>query len=96
MAKTRQPQNTSPRLAARVSMLAHAAVRALDVLAAERALAQRAAVAAALPRQRLAELRGLYTTSDLVLTSVRVDKAARSTAFEGFEFLSDYEEKRAA
>ena len=37
-------------------------MQALSDLAADRALAQRATAAAALPRQRLAELRGLYTT----------------------------------
>ena len=96
MAKTRQPQNTSTRLAGRFWRLASTAVRTINALAADRALAQRAATMAALPRQRLAEVRGLYTTPDSVLTSVRIDKAARSTAFESFEFLSDHEEKRAA
>jgi hypothetical protein len=96
MAKTRQPQDTSARLAARVLVLANAAIRTFDALAADRALAQLATTKAALPRQRLAELRALYTTHDPMLVSARVDKAARSTAFESFEFLSAYEEKRAA
>ena len=96
MAKTRQPKNTSTRLAGRFWRLASTVVRTINALAADRALAQRAATMAALPRQRLAEVRGLYTTPDSVLTSVRIDKAARSTAFESLEFLSDYQEKRAA
>ena len=96
MAKTRQSQNTSTRLAGRFWRLASTVVRTINALAADRALAQRAATMAALPRQRLAEVRGLYTTPDGVLTSVRIDKAARSTAFESFEFLADHEEKRAA
>lgn len=82
MAKTRQPQNTSARLAARVLALASAATREINALAADHALAQRAAMMAALPRQRLAELRALYTTHDTMLANARVDKAARSTAFE--------------
>ena len=96
MAKTRPPQNTSTRLAARVSTLAHTAMRTLNALAADRALAQRAALTAALPRQRLTELRALYTTPDTVFASVRVDKAAQSVSFESYEFRSDYQEKRAA
>jgi hypothetical protein len=71
-------------------------VRTINALAADWALAQRAATMAALPRQRLAEVRGLYTTPDSVLTSVRIDKAARSTSFKSSEFLPDYQEKRAA
>lgn len=93
MATTRQPQNTSMRLAARFWTLASTTVRTINALAADRALAQRAATMAALPRQRLGEVRALYTTTDRVLASVRIDKAARSTSFK---FLSDYEEKRAA
>ena len=96
MAKTRQPPNTSTRLAGLFWRLASTAVRTISALAADWALAQRAATMAASPRQQLAEVRGLYTTPDGVLTSVRIDKAARSTAFESFESLSDYEEKRAA
>lgn len=89
MAKTRKSQDTSARLAARVLVLANATVRTFNALAAERALAQRAAITAALPRQRLAELRALYTTHDTMLTGARVDKVARSTAFE---FLSACDE----
>lgn len=77
-------------------MLVSAGVRTFNALATDRALAQRAAVIAALPRQRLAELRALYTTHDTVLASVPVDKAERSAALESFEFPSAYEEKRAA
>ena len=60
MPKTRKPQDTSPRLTARVLLLANGAMRAFDELAADRALAQRATAVAALPRQRLTELRALY------------------------------------
>lgn len=96
MAKARQPQTTSTRLAARFSMLANAAVRTLNALAADRALAQRAATVAALPRQRLGELRALYMTHERALASVAVDKGERSRAFESSKFLSAYDEKRAA
>ena len=96
MAKTRQPKNTSTRLAARFSMLANAAARAFNALSADRALAQRAATMAALPRQRRGELRALYMTDERVLASVAVDRGARPRAFESSEFLSAYEEKRAA
>jgi len=72
MAKTRQPQNTSTRLAARFNLLARTAVRTFNALSADRALAQRAATTAALPRQRLTELRALYTTHDTVLACIRV------------------------
>lgn len=51
---------------------------------------------AALPRQRLDQLRALYMTHERVLVSVAVDRAARSRAFESSEFLSAHEEKRAA
>jgi len=80
-------------------MLARAAERtfnAFNALSADRALAQRAATMAALPRQRLGELRALYLTHERVLASVAVDKGARARAFESFEFVSAYEEKRAA
>ena len=96
MAKTRQPRNASPRLSGCFFTLAQAAVRTFNALAAERALAQRAAVMAAQPRKRLAELRRLYTTHEPVLASVRVDKAAPSSAFECSEFLCAHDEKRAA
>jgi hypothetical protein len=96
MAKTRQTRNAPTRLTGCFLTLAHAAVRTLNALAADRALAQRAATMAAQPRERLAELRGLYTTHEPVLASVRVDKAALSAAVESSEFLSAYEEKRAA
>ena len=56
-----KPQDTSALFATRVLVLANAAVQEFNALAADRALAQRAATAAALPRQRLAELRALYT-----------------------------------
>jgi hypothetical protein len=96
MAITRQPQNTSTRLAARFSLLANAVVRSVNALAADRALAQQAATMAALPRQRRGELRALYMAHERVLARVAVDKAARSRAFESSEFLSAYDEKRAA
>jgi hypothetical protein len=90
------PQNTSTRLAARFSLLTNAAVQALNALAADRALAQQAATMAALPGQRLSELRALYMTHERVLARVAVDKGNRPRAFESSEFLSADEEKRAA
>jgi hypothetical protein len=93
---TRQPQNTSTRPAARFSLLANAAVRSFNALAADRALAQRAATMAALPRQRRGELRALYMAHERALASVAVDQTARSRTLESSEFLSAYEEKRAA
>jgi len=45
-----------------VLLLANGTIRAFDELAADRALAQRATAVAALPRQRLTELRALYMT----------------------------------
>jgi hypothetical protein len=96
MAMTKQPQNTSTRPAARLSMLANAAVRSFNALSADRALAQRAATMAALPRQRRGELRALYVAHERALASVAVDKAARSRTVESSAFLSTYEEKRAA
>ena len=96
MAKTRQPQITATRLAARLSRLANTAVRIFNALTADRALAQRAATVAALPRQRLGELRALYMSHERVLASVAVDKGAQSGTFESSEFLPYYEERRAA
>lgn len=96
MAMTKRPQNTATRPAARFLMLANAAVRSFQALAADRALAQRAAAIAALPRRRLGELRALYMTHERVLASVAVDKTVRSRTFESPEFPSAYEEKRAA
>jgi hypothetical protein len=61
MPKTRKPQATSARLTARALLLANGAMRAFDALAADLALAQRATAVAALQRQRLTELRALYT-----------------------------------
>jgi hypothetical protein len=81
MAMTRQPQNTSTRLAARFSMLTNAAVQALNALVADWALAQRAATIAALPRQPRGELRALYMAHERALASVAVDKTARSRTF---------------
>lgn len=82
MVKTTKPQDRSARLATRVLVLANGAMRAFNELAAERELAQRAAAAAALPRQRLAELRALYTTHDTPAASARIDRAAPSPVFE--------------
>ena len=64
MVKIRQPQHMSALLTVRALMLANAAARAFNTLAAERALAQRAATMAAVPRERLAEVRALYTAQD--------------------------------
>ncbi len=61
MANTIQTQNALNPLATHVSILVDAAVRTIGELAEEHASAQRAAVLAGLPRQRLAELRALYT-----------------------------------
>jgi hypothetical protein len=96
MTTTKNPHHTSARIAARILALANGVTRAFNALAADRTLAHRAATMAALPRQRLAELRALYMTHDRVLASVAVDKAARSKAVESSEFLRAYEEKRAA
>lgn len=84
MPKAEKSRYAAAQLAARACVLANAAVRAFNALAADRALAQRAATAAALPRQRLTELRALYTTHESVPASARVDEAARSPAFELF------------
>jgi len=51
---------------------------------------------AALPRQRRGELRALYMAHERALASVAVDQTARSRTLESSEFLSAYEEKRAA
>lgn len=93
MAKTRTSQDASARLAARLRVVANGAVQAFNALAADRALAQRAAATAALPRQRLAELRALYTntTHDPIAAGARVDQAAGSAAAE---FHSACEETR--
>ena len=91
MTKSRKPQDTSARFATRVLVLANAAVQEFNALAADRALAQRAAIAAALPRQRLAELRALYTAQAALPENARVHKLADSTAFE---FCSAYGETR--
>ena len=61
MANTIQTQNALIPLATHVSVLVDAAVRTIGELAEEQAVAQRAAALAGLPRQRLAELRALYT-----------------------------------
>ena len=82
MAKTGKPHDTSAQLATRVLVLANGAMRAFNELTAERDLAQRAAAAAALPRQRLAELRALYTTHDTPAAGARIARAAPLPVFE--------------
>ena len=61
MANTTQTQDSLIPLATQISILVDAAVRTIGELAEDQASAQRAAALAGLPRQRLAELRALYT-----------------------------------
>ena len=64
MTKAIQTPNAFIPLATGVSILVDAAVRAVGKLADDQACAQRASILAGLPRQRLAELRALYTQDD--------------------------------
>ena len=61
MTKARQTLNGFVPHAGRVSILVDVAARTIRKLAEEQARAQRAAILAGLPRQRLSELRALYT-----------------------------------
>ncbi len=79
MTKAIQTLNGFVPLATRVSILVDAAVRTVRKLADDRARAQRAAILAGLPRQRLSELRALYTKRHPVRS--QVNRAARP-AFE--------------
>lgn len=80
MTKAIQTLNGFVPLATRVSILVDAAVRTVRKLADDGARAQRAATLAGLPRQRLSELRALYTEEAIPVRS-QVNRAARP-AFE--------------
>jgi hypothetical protein len=69
MTKAIQTLNGFGPLASRVSILVDAAVRTVRKLADDRARAQRAAILAGLPRQRLSELRALYTEEAIPVRS---------------------------
>ncbi len=73
MTKTRKSADTPARPGARVLVLANTTVRVCSALAADGALAREAAVKASLPRQRLAELRALYTAQETMPDGGRVD-----------------------
>lgn len=61
MQKSRKPQHTSIGLSHRLLALAQATAREFNALAADHGVADRATVMAGLPRQRLTEMRALYT-----------------------------------
>lgn len=86
MAKTIQTQNAFFPLATRVSILVDTALRTIGKLAEERARAQRAAILADLPRQRLAELRALYTQE---ATPARSDQPSGSAGFRDHRSAND-------
>lgn len=65
MTKAIQTPNAFIPLATGVLILVDAAIRAVGKFADDQACAQRAAMLAGLPRQRLAELRALYTQDAL-------------------------------
>lgn len=73
---------TSMRLAAGALGVLVVVARGLRMLVAEHSLAQRAAASAALPRQRLADLRALYTAAD---GKNECAAAKRTTADDGFQ-----------
>ena len=96
MPRTKQPD---PRFAPLTTHVKGAVTRLMNTLngiAADRALAQRAATMASLPRQRLGELRALYMTQEKALATTAVNKGAPPRVFESSEFLPPYEAKRAA
>ena len=96
MPRTKQPDHRFAPLTTHVKGVAIRLMNILNDIAADRALAQRAATMASLPRQRLGQLRALYTTQERALTTTAVTKGAPPRVFESSEFLPPYEEKRAA
>ena len=81
MTNSLQTQNESIPPAIRVSTLIDAGVRSISRLAEELARAQRAAILAALPRQRLSELRALYQDTGAALPATRAASKRGGTPF---------------
>ena len=96
MPRTKQPGHRFAPLTTHVKGVAMRLLNTLNGIAADRALAQRAATMAALPRQRLGDLRALYMTQERALSTTAVNKGAPPRVFESSESLPPYEEKRAA